>query len=472
MGTPDGDGQFQEVCIPVLYPDDHYLPPNACYGISKKVLSGQITFTPASERNRTVLGIYKEKLPTVVASSESLLGAAKYMAIDMQLDLRDFFGINTFVETGKNFVRLKMNMMPDEDKNNWERIKNIITTSSKSTSEAQDRINKFGIGRERLKKAFSDKLDIDLATQAATGNETSHALLGAKKDGVAFIDYYFNPFTWRTIDGFRTLITDTCLEHSKGAYRGRAAIAFSATALLVHEMGHAQGCMVLDKRSCEGTSGEAYASADPTAPPPPSEQANATDCDAVLASHPYIGKRVIAGGKPGWYTKVDFTGVNADAPRASLSSETEPDWKPWYLSPNERILRSGKLDAALDPVNVSKEQETMDFAAKNKGKNMRAILDECSKIRDTKGYDRLNEMRAWYTSEVNSEKEKWGPRPRLAMDKILHRDEVPTPEWLIGALDGAKRNNELIEGDYELIKDKYVQQPPPEENGTGTRVPE
>ena len=93
----------------------------------------------------------------------------------------------------------------------------------------------------------------------------------------------------------------------------------------------------------------------------------------------------------------------------------------------------------------------MAFLEANQGKAMDVLLQKFSAIRDNEGYDRLNEMRAWYASDLNPGKEKWGLRPRIAMDKILHRDEDPAPGWLLGDCERAQLTTEQ----YDLIKNRF-----------------
>ena len=429
-----------------------------CFISKKPYRSGTITFKNTfSDYLRTVEALYNyvdEHGPIdpsiapmalvaglVVAREDSLLKAAGYMVVDMKVDLETYFGIVAVVKTTASSVCLYMSMTEEEEERRSRPIIDTIKASkgpNETGADLSKRVERWAIGRERIMQAFTADTVVKLATQ--TPGRASRALPLAATEAGPFGDYLLNPFTWRTSDGMRAMITDGSRDHGRGAYAGRAAICMSATAILVHELGHSKGCMILEADRCKGyaqiTGGDA--------PPPAFEDDNATDVDLALGAHPHIAKRVKGKGIPNFRTYLDH-----DVKNETISSIPEPG-RTWFEMPSERVLRTGKLEAGSIG-QQSKEQEIMDFIGARKGKPMAFLLSEFATLRNKKGYDRLNEMRGWYTSDLNPEKERWDLPPRIAMDKILHRDEDPAPPWLI---DDCVRA-ELPEEQGNLIRNKY-----------------
>ena len=66
--------------------------------------------------------------------------------------------------------------------------------------------------------------------------------------------------------------------------------------------------------------------------------------------------------------------------------------------------------------------------------SMSHLLSYFDKVRDkggrNKGYARLKAMRDFYASDQNRRKEIVGPRPRIAMDAVLHRGEGESGRWI------------------------------------------
>ena len=66
--------------------------------------------------------------------------------------------------------------------------------------------------------------------------------------------------------------------------------------------------------------------------------------------------------------------------------------------------------------------------------SMAHLLTYFDKVRDkggkNKGYARLKAMRDFYASDQNRRKELVGPRPRIAMDAVLHRGEGESGRWI------------------------------------------
>jgi hypothetical protein len=66
----------------------------------------------------------------------------------------------------------------------------------------------------------------------------------------------------------------------------------------------------------------------------------------------------------------------------------------------------------------------------------------------SRGYQMVMKMRNWYASSENPEHGKWGARPLIAMDAILHANEGAPARWI---LDQCKWNN-LPPDQTEVIK--------------------
>ena len=66
----------------------------------------------------------------------------------------------------------------------------------------------------------------------------------------------------------------------------------------------------------------------------------------------------------------------------------------------------------------------------------------------SRGYATVLKMRNWYASNDNPEHGKWGPRPLIAMDAILHANEGSSARWILDQC----RWNSLPSDQTEVIK--------------------
>jgi hypothetical protein len=106
------------------------------------------------------------------------------------------------------------------------------------------------------------------------------------------------------------------------------------------------------------------------------------------------------------------------------------------------------------PVMYDPQEELMDEILSVHHFSMTELLKYFDKVRDkggrNKGYARLKAMRDFYASDQNRRKEAVGPRPRIAMDAVLHRDEGQSGTWILDQCQSAK----LPPDQVELIKKK------------------
>jgi len=68
------------------------------------------------------------------------------------------------------------------------------------------------------------------------------------------------------------------------------------------------------------------------------------------------------------------------------------------------------------------------------------------------GYKETLDNRNWYTSPDNPKKEAWGPRPRIAMDAILHKNEGDGARWVLDECERAGLVAPKYGDQYNLIK--------------------
>lgn len=89
------------------------------------------------------------------------------------------------------------------------------------------------------------------------------------------------------------------------------------------------------------------------------------------------------------------------------------------------------LEATPDQYNAISKTIGIDkydaWVEKHQGLPMDALVREIGKL----GYKETQATRDWYTSSQNQKKEKWGLRPRVAMDAVLHKNEGPGAGWIL-----------------------------------------
>jgi len=61
------------------------------------------------------------------------------------------------------------------------------------------------------------------------------------------------------------------------------------------------------------------------------------------------------------------------------------------------------------------------------------------------GYAKVLKMRNWYSAKENPAFEKWGPRPRVVMDAVLHAKEGNGAQWVVDQAGWGKLPPDQIE---------------------------
>jgi hypothetical protein len=106
------------------------------------------------------------------------------------------------------------------------------------------------------------------------------------------------------------------------------------------------------------------------------------------------------------------------------------------------------------PPQYDPQEELMDEILAVHHYSMAQLLGYFDKVRDkggkNKGYPRLKAMRDYYASDQNRRKELVGPRPRIAMDAVLHRAEGESGRWIHNECKYASLPSDQV----ELIKKK------------------
>jgi hypothetical protein len=75
-------------------------------------------------------------------------------------------------------------------------------------------------------------------------------------------------------------------------------------------------------------------------------------------------------------------------------------------------------------------------------------------LREIKGmsYAETKNTRDWYASKANQRKERFGLRPRVALDAVLHKNEVPPATWLLNDCAAAGITKDDTPDQLALIK--------------------
>lgn len=89
----------------------------------------------------------------------------------------------------------------------------------------------------------------------------------------------------------------------------------------------------------------------------------------------------------------------------------------------------------------------------NHGKSMSDLLKACEDL----GYEQLRRTRDWYARidpATGMPAEKWGPRPRVAMDAVLHKGEGEGGRWVLDDAGRAGISPTQSADQYQLLKAK------------------
>jgi hypothetical protein len=106
------------------------------------------------------------------------------------------------------------------------------------------------------------------------------------------------------------------------------------------------------------------------------------------------------------------------------------------------------------PSQYNPKEEMNIYIASVQHYSMDALLKEFAKMRGTtnSGYNKLKAHRDWYTDPSNPKKEKFGLRPVVAMDAILHKNEGSSASWILDVCRSADISETNCWDQFELIK--------------------
>ncbi len=100
---------------------------------------------------------------------------------------------------------------------------------------------------------------------------------------------------------------------------------------------------------------------------------------------------------------------------------------------------------------VEDKRSDMDiFVAENQGRSMADLLVTLSSL----SYAELKDIRDWYANPSNPKHEKFGPRPRVAMDAVLHKGEGDGSAWILSEAKSAGISPNEHSDQYRLLADK------------------
>ena len=96
----------------------------------------------------------------------------------------------------------------------------------------------------------------------------------------------------------------------------------------------------------------------------------------------------------------------------------------------------------------TKHKQWDDRVDQHQADSMQALLN----VFASAGYKETLDNRNWYTSPDNPKKEAWGPRPRIAMDAILHKNEGDGARWVLDECERAGLVPPNYSDQYYLIR--------------------
>jgi hypothetical protein len=85
-------------------------------------------------------------------------------------------------------------------------------------------------------------------------------------------------------------------------------------------------------------------------------------------------------------------------------------------------------------------------------KNHALPMDHLIKAIEKLGYKETKATRDWYAHDKNQKKGKFGARPRIALDAVLHKGEGPTAGWILNECEWAGLGEAATPDQYAIIK--------------------
>ncbi len=117
---------------------------------------------------------------------------------------------------------------------------------------------------------------------------------------------------------------------------------------------------------------------------------------------------------------------------------------------NAYVLRG--VGVMYDADQKKRDKINADIASHH-GYDMKSLIAYLKSVKK-KGYANLKDMRDWYANPDNKPLERWGPRPRVAMDAVLHQGEGNSGAWILADAERAGIGpNRDTKDQYQILKD-------------------
>ena len=277
-----------------------------------------------------------------IVNEGDLFRAGMFMADQFRSDLEEYFGIETELRINNKNKRISL-LLPfaptAESLAKYrkfeigvkEKIEAQVSREMKGeapeiiSAEISKRFANWGAARERFTSMLSNNTNFALAVKG-TSNQ-GNVLLGAEYRGIIG-GYAINPFTWFTPTGQNTMQWSS----------ESARIAFSASALIIHEEGHASGCLLASSGGCSSPILNVFPTDEVIQK---IEHDNQSDVDATFGSHPDILPRGEATGKMGERVLLESGNV-VQIPRDPMKRVFGVREYHWVNLPDKGTLRTGR----------------------------------------------------------------------------------------------------------------------------------
>jgi len=112
------------------------------------------------------------------------------------------------------------------------------------------------------------------------------------------------------------------------------------------------------------------------------------------------------------------------------------------------VLRG--VGVMYDPTKKKHDQINEDIA-NHHAYDMKSLVGYFKSVKK-KGYNNLKEMRDWYASPENKPCQKWGLRPLVAMDAVLHAGEGNNSVWILDEAKQAGISENSCKDQFDIVK--------------------
>lgn len=279
--------------------------------------------------------VFRTSASGVIATEGDVFSATQTMLRRMVVEFREYFGLETsdWCYAGDDFYDVHLQYSPTANAGEINRriqlqIERGVRLRLRGRAEAEiqrelyERQFHWGSGRNRLAE-FLGAGDVTLATRSFAP-AVDATLIGWEyippSGRLLFSRITANPFTWFLANG-RLSMTFSDDERARATY--------SPTLMLLHELNHREGCMVLASDLCspDGTDHDHDVI----------ERDTVRDVDAVVRDNVGIGQRIDYGSiGPGLRTYVD-----SDVATVNLAALPRPN-SHWVQWPRLRQLQTGR----------------------------------------------------------------------------------------------------------------------------------